>query len=137
MGLQGVSVLSGTGDSQHDSRESLRANRFARIDSRESFAIETPMFIARQADSHESLDFWVICANRANRFARITPLSICMNSHFLRHSSPRASVECRLGPVSARFDLFDLALLFQVPVGCFSAGFALSSAGSRKRREKR
>ena len=29
----------------------------ARINSRESFAIETPIFIARQADSHESLEF--------------------------------------------------------------------------------
>ena len=42
--------LSGTGDSQRDSRESIRANR-------DSFAIETPNFIARQADSHESLEF--------------------------------------------------------------------------------
>ena len=33
------------------------ATRFARIDSRESFAIETPNFIARQADSLESLEF--------------------------------------------------------------------------------
>ena len=53
--------------------------RFARIDSRESFAIETPIFIARQADSHEPLEFPIranhaIRANRANRFARITPL---------------------------------------------------------------
>ena len=66
-----VTELSGTGDSQRDSR---------RIDSRESFAIETPIFIARQADSHESLEFPIranhpIRANRANRFARITPLS--------------------------------------------------------------
>ena len=45
--------LSGTGDSQ----------RFARIDSRESFATETPIFIACQADSHKSLDFPI----RANR----------------------------------------------------------------------
>ena len=29
----------------------------ARVDSRESFAIETPIFIARQADSPESLEF--------------------------------------------------------------------------------
>ena len=56
--------LSGTGDS----RESIRANRFA---------IETPVFIAaRQTDSPE---FPIranhpIRANRANRFARITPL---------------------------------------------------------------
>ena len=55
------------------------ATRFARIDSRESFAVETPIFIARQADSHESLEFPIranhaIRANRANRFARITPL---------------------------------------------------------------
>ena len=55
------------------------ATRFARIDSRESFAIETPVFIARLADSHESLEFPIranhpIRANRANRFARITPL---------------------------------------------------------------
>ena len=39
------------------------------------------MFIARQADSHESLEFPIranhpIRANRANRFARITPLSV-------------------------------------------------------------
>ena len=38
-------------------RNAIRANRFARIDSRESFAIETPIFIARQADSQESLEF--------------------------------------------------------------------------------
>ena len=60
-------------------RNAIRANRFARIDSRESFAIETPIFIARQADSHESLEFPIranhpIRANRANRFARIMPL---------------------------------------------------------------
>ena len=58
----------------------LFATRFARIDSRESFAIETPIFIARHADSQESLEFPIranhpIRANRANRFARITPLS--------------------------------------------------------------
>ena len=56
------------------------ATRFARIDSRESFAIETPIIIARQAGSPESLEFPIranhpIRANRANRFARITPLS--------------------------------------------------------------
>ena len=45
----------GTGDSQRDSRESI---------SRESFALEAPIFIARQADSHESLEFSI----RANRF---------------------------------------------------------------------
>ena len=61
-------------------RNEIRANRFARIDSRESFAIETPILKARQADSPESLDFPIranhpIRANRANRFARITPLS--------------------------------------------------------------
>ena len=44
--------LSGTGDSQRDSRE--------------SFAIDTPIFIAPQSDSPESLEF---------RFAQITPLS--------------------------------------------------------------
>ena len=59
----------------------IRANRFTRLDLRESFAIETPIFIARQADSHESLEFpiranRVIRANRANRFARIAPLSL-------------------------------------------------------------
>ena len=44
--------LSGTGDSQRDSRELIRANFY---------------FLAHQADSQ-------IRANRANRFARITPL---------------------------------------------------------------
>ena len=57
-------------------RNAIRANQV----SRESFAIETPIFIARQADSHESLEFPIrenhpIRTNRANRFARITPLS--------------------------------------------------------------
>ena len=42
--------------------------------------MKSPIFIARQADSHESLEFPIranhpIRANRANRFARITPLS--------------------------------------------------------------
>ena len=51
-------------------RNTIRANRFA---------IENPIFIVRQADSHESLEFPIhanhpIRANRANRFARITPL---------------------------------------------------------------
>ena len=50
------------------------------IDSRESFAIETPIFIDPQADSHESLEFPIranhpIRVNRANfRFARLMPL---------------------------------------------------------------
>ena len=63
--------LSGTGDSQRDSRESIRANH----------SQLKPQFIARQADSHESLEFPIranhpIRANRANRFARIAPLSV-------------------------------------------------------------
>ena len=50
----------------------IRANRFA---------IETPIFIAHHADSHESLEFPIranhpIRANCANRFARITPLRV-------------------------------------------------------------
>ena len=44
--------LSGTGDSQRDSRE--------------SFAIETPIFKARQANSHESLEV-LIRANHATK----------------------------------------------------------------------
>ena len=53
-------ALSGMGDSQRDSRESIRA--------RESFTIQTPIFIARQADSPESLEF-PIRANHATEFA--------------------------------------------------------------------
>ena len=41
--------LSGTGDSQRDSRESIRANH-------SQLRVETPIFIAHQADSHESLE---------------------------------------------------------------------------------
>ena len=53
-------------DSQRESREfPIRANQFA---------LETPIFIAPQADSHESLEF-PIRANHANQFSRITPLS--------------------------------------------------------------
>ena len=51
-----LSPVSGTGDSQCDSRE--------------SFAIETPNFIARQADSPESLEF-PIRVNHATKFPHI------------------------------------------------------------------
>ena len=52
------------GDSLERSKLS---GRFAtRFDSRKSFAIETPTFIARQADSPESLEL-PIHANRASR----------------------------------------------------------------------
>ena len=44
----------------------IRTKRFTRIDSRESFAIEAPIFIARQADSPESLEF-PIRANHATK----------------------------------------------------------------------
>ena len=62
--------LSGTGDSQRDSHGSIRANHSQ---------LKPLLLIARQADSHESLEFPIranhpIRANRANRFARITPL---------------------------------------------------------------
>ena len=56
------------GDSQRDSRESIRANHSQ---------LKPHIFIARQADSQESLELPIranhpIRANRANRFARIT-----------------------------------------------------------------
>ena len=44
--------------------------RFGRIDSRETFAIETPIFIARQADSPESLEF-PIRATRATKSVEV------------------------------------------------------------------
>ena len=43
-------------------RNAIRANRFARI-------VETPLFVARQADSHESLEF-PIRANHATKMAK-------------------------------------------------------------------
>ena len=56
-------------------RNATRANQFARI-----IRNSNPYFGARQADSPESFAFPIranhpIRANRANRFARITPLS--------------------------------------------------------------
>ena len=68
-------VSGSTADSQRDSRESIR----------ESFAMKTPIFIACQADSPESLEFPIranqpIRANRVNRLARITPLRFRGNS---------------------------------------------------------
>ena len=62
--------MCGTGDSQRDSREMIRANH----------SQSKPLFLQRvRRDSHESLEFPIranhpIRANRANRFARITPL---------------------------------------------------------------
>ena len=76
--------LSGTGDSQRDSRESVRANRSQ---------LKPLFFIARQADSPESLEFPIRAnhpiragADRANRFARITPLSMWVFPIFLLKS---------------------------------------------------
>ena len=43
---------------------------------------------------------------------------------FLRKSSPRASVKCRFGPLSAGFDLFDLYYFLKCRFGCLSAGLA-------------
>ena len=51
-------------------RNAIRANRSICAN---RFARKAPIFIARQADSHESLEF-PIRANHPNRFARITPL---------------------------------------------------------------
>ena len=52
-------------------RNAIRANRFARF----ICNFQIPIFKARQADSRESLEFPIrIRANRANRFARVTPL---------------------------------------------------------------
>ena len=55
--------------------------RFAQIDSRESFAIKTPIFIARQANSHESLEFpiraiRVIRANYATKCSTLPALEV-------------------------------------------------------------
>ena len=69
-----VGRLSGTDDSQRDSRESIRANHSQ---------LKPLFFMARQADSPESLEFPIRAnhpirthrANRFARFARITPLS--------------------------------------------------------------
>ena len=60
--------LGGTGDSQRDSRESIRVNHSQ---------LKPPIFIAHQADSPESLEFPMRANHpiRANRVARITPLS--------------------------------------------------------------
>ena len=51
------------------------------------------------------------------------------DSYYLRHSSPRASVRCRFGPLSASFDLFDLYFLLSAGFGVLSAGFGVLSAG--------
>ena len=56
--------------------------------------METPPFIARQADSQESVEFPIranhpIRANRVNRFARITPLSCPKSGHKIREKKIR------------------------------------------------
>ena len=62
-----------------------------------------PIFIVCQADSHESLQFPIranhlIRANRANRFARITPLRLgTIFTHFLRRRN-RGSLAIFLEP---------------------------------------
>ena len=61
-----------------ESQTSIANQWHALIDSRESFAIQTPIFVARKADSHESLEFPMrvnhpiraIRANHATTFKR-------------------------------------------------------------------
>ena len=55
-------------------RNAIRANH-----SRESFAIETPIFTTRQADSHESLEFR-IRANHATKNIAIPMLFLSLTS---------------------------------------------------------
>ena len=63
--------LSGTGDSQRDSRESIHANHSRDSIRANHSQLKTPIFIARQADSPESLEFPI-----RTRFARIACESI-------------------------------------------------------------
>ena len=59
------------------------------------------------------------------------------NGGKLRHSSPRASVKCRLGPLSAGLDLF--VFFFKCRLGGLSAGFGVLTAVfffSEKKRKK-
>ena len=44
--------------------------------------------------------------------------------YYLKHSSPRASVKCRCGPLGAGFDIV-IFFLDKCRFGCVSAGFAL------------
>ena len=56
-------------------------------------------------------------------------MPLCLLSIYLRHNSPRASVKCRFGPLSAVFHLFDLLLsCLKCRFGCLSAGFGVLSA---------
>ena len=75
----------------------LFATRFVGIDSRESFAIKTPIFIARQADSHESLEFpgdsRELCesmrANHATKVAATVAAAMALRIHrCCREESP-------------------------------------------------
>ena len=52
------------------------------IDSRESFATETPIFIARAADSHESLEF-PIRANHATKSVSVSVIKTEFNSKII------------------------------------------------------
>ena len=58
------------------------ATRFARIDSRASFAIETPIFIAHQADSHESLEFPIRANHATKHDVCAFPTSTLPNARF-------------------------------------------------------
>ena len=89
--LFGGSQLSGTGASQRDSRE--------------SFAIENPACRVRQADSPESLEFPIranhpIRANRANRFARMTPLGFAIRAVSFKGGFGRCSPVPKFPPKS-------------------------------------
>ena len=76
--------LSGTDDSHPDSRESIRANH-------SQLKVETPIFIARQADSYESLEF-PIRANHATKF-----LIVWFLKRVQRKEEARAPKTCTFG----------------------------------------
>ena len=80
-----VEGLSGTGDSQRDSRESIRANHSQ---------LTPHSFIVRQADSHESLEFpdsRESCeSTRANHATKLRGKHLSVLSHHLKREMKSA-----------------------------------------------
>ena len=63
-------------------------------------------------------------------------LPMCIIWYYLRHSSPRPSVKCRFGRLSAGFVCLSVCYKNKRGFGCLSAGFGVLSAGFAENEER-
>ena len=86
-------------------------------------------------ETHEFLDLRNV--GKSTPKGREGKAATCNEAHYLRQSSPGASVKCRFRRLSAGFYLFgSFYFCFKCQNGCLSAGFGDLSAGFTEKKMK-